>query len=245
MNLLRTNAKLAKAGPDNYLVAGLALAPHGLSGHQVCPASTVGCRAACNLWFSGQRVVPAARQRAIRDTQWLAEDRRGFLAQLHHDIAQHARRADRALLRPMVRLNVGSDLDWREVIERWPEVQFYDYTKVLSRFRAYLDGKLPPNYALTFSASERSHPATLASFLRRGGNVAAVFAVDYYPACGRIGPLPRSVRYWGAEWPVIDADKHDIRLPSVDGRGVVCGLRLKGTNAAKARGRATGFAAPC
>ncbi|WP_261342708.1 hypothetical protein [Posidoniimonas corsicana] len=44
---------------------------------------------------------------------------------------------------------------------------------------------------------------------------------------------------------MIDADKHDVRLPSVDGWGVVCGLRLKGTNAAKARGRATGFAVRC
>lgn len=245
MRLLRTNAKLAKAGPDSYLLAGLTLAPHRLSGHEVCPASTVGCRAACNLWFSGQRVLPAARNRARLDTRWLHEDRPGFLAQLDRDLAAHARRAERLGLRPLVRLNVASDLDWSETIARWPGVRFYDYTKVRSRFRAYLDGRLPENYTLTFSASESSHPATLASFLRRGGNVAAVFAVDYYPACGRIGALPRSVRYWGAEWPVIDADKYDVRLPSVDGRGVVCGLRLKGTNAAKARGRATGFAVRC
>lgn len=240
--LLRTNAKLAKAGPDNYLVAGLTLAPHGLSGHQVCPGSTTGCRAACNLWFAGQRVVPAARNRARLDTQWLFDDRPGFLAQLHRDIAAHVRKAERWGSRPLIRLNVASDLDWLDVIRQWPGVQFYDYTKIRSRFADYLAGRLPENYALTFSASELSHPSTLASYLRRGGNVAAVFDVDYYPACGRVGPLPGSVRYWGEDWPVIDADTHDIRLPSVDGRGVVCGLRLKGTNAAKARGRATGFA---
>ncbi|WP_146569107.1 GP88 family protein [Posidoniimonas corsicana] len=187
MMLLRTNAKLAKAGPDRYLLAGLTIAPHRLSGHEVCPASTVGCRAACNLWFSGQRVLPAARNRARLDTRWLHEDRTGFLAQLDRDLAAHARRAERLGLRPLVRLNVASDLDWSETIARWPGIRFYDYTKVRSRFRAYLDGRLPENYTLTFSASESSHPATLASFLRRGGNVAAVFAVDYHPACGRIG----------------------------------------------------------
>ena len=53
MKLLSTNAKLQKTTGDaaNYLVAGLTLAPHGLSGHQVCEGSSTGCRAACNLWF--------------------------------------------------------------------------------------------------------------------------------------------------------------------------------------------------
>jgi hypothetical protein len=56
MSLLRTNAKLAKnRGPAaGYAISGLTLAPHGLSGHQVCAGSSVGCRASCNLWFSGQ-----------------------------------------------------------------------------------------------------------------------------------------------------------------------------------------------
>ena len=53
-----------------------------------------------------------------------------------------------------------------------------------------LDGKLPDNYAITYLASERSHMATVASYLRAGGNVAVVFDVDYYLAAGRIGKLP-------------------------------------------------------
>lgn len=240
--LLRTNAKLAKLGGHDYLVGGLTLAPHGLSGHQVCHWSTPGCRAACNLWFAGQRVTPQARRRAKLDTQWLFEDRTGFLAALTKDIGRHAKRAKGLGLRPLVRLNVASDLDWLDVVREWPDVTFYDYTKVRSRFALYLAGQLPRNYYLTFSASEKSHTATLGSYLRKGGNVAMVLDVDYYPAVGRIGPLPESVRVHGRQWPVIDGDRHDIRLPWVDGRGVVVGLRLKGTNAAKERGRKSGFA---
>ncbi len=244
MPLLRTNAKLEKvAGQSkNYMIAGLTLAPHGLSGNQVCKGSSVGCRAACNLWFAGQRVTPQARACAIRDTKRLFDDRAAFLADLHRDITRHVRRAETAKLTPLVRLNVASDLDWLEVIERWPCVQFYDYTKIRSRFAAYLAGKLPSNYALTYSASENSHPATLASYLRKGGNVAMVLDIDYYPAVGRIGPMPSTIHIYGQQWPVIDADKHDVRLAQVDGKGVVCGLRLKGTNAAKDRARKMRFA---
>lgn len=121
---------------------------------------------------------------------------------------------------------------------------FYDYTKIRARYRRYLDGKLPANYALTFSRHEKHHTATIRSFLERGGNVAQVFDVDYYPAVGRIGELPTSTRIHGRNYRVIDGDRHDVRLPSIDGRGVVIGLRLKGTNAAKSRARSNGFALP-
>jgi len=244
MKLLSTNAKLEKSdGPAAvYLVAGLTLAPHGLSGNQVCPGSSVGCRAACNLWFAGRRVTDVARNRAIRDTQRLFSDREGFLTDLHKDIRRHVQRAEKLDLRPLVRLNVVSDLDWTDVIRRHSDVTFYDYTKVRSRFDAYLRGELPANYYLTFSASEQSDPAAMAGFLDRGGNVAVVFDVEYVPQRQRFGKLPAMARFAGRDYLVIDADPHDIRLPEVDGRGVVCGLRLKGTNAARARARKTGFA---
>jgi hypothetical protein len=74
--------------------------------------------------------------------------------------------------------------------------------------------------------------------------VAVVFDVDYYPAVGRIGKLPKTWTIGKHTAPVIDGDKHDVRLPTVDGRGVVVGLRLKGTNKAKARARHQRFALP-
>jgi hypothetical protein len=161
---------------------------------------------------------------------------------LDRDIALHVRRAEIGGLRPLIRLNVGSDLDWLQVIERWPFVQFYDYTKVSSRMRRYLAGELPANYALTFSASERTTDAQLRQVLESGGNVATVFNVAYNGQQKIYGALPKRVQLDGRRFRVVDGDRHDIRLPEIDGRGVIVGLRLKGTNAAKASARAHLFA---
>ena len=243
-SLLRTNAKLDKntGAASDYVISGLTLAPHSLSGFQVCDGRSAGCAASCNLWFAGQRVTPNARNRAMTDTRDLFSDRPAFIERLDRDIANAVRRAESYQLKPLIRLNVASDLEWFDVIERWPNVQFYDYTKIRNRFRRFLAGDLPANYALTFSRHEKHHTATIRSFLERGGNIAQVFDVDYYPAVGRVGALPESVRIHGREYRVIDGDKHDVRLPQVDGRGIVIGLRLKGTNAAKSRARYNGFA---
>lgn len=245
--LLRQNAKMEKSLVDiatgkPFLSAGVTLAPHNLSGHNVCAGASNGCAASCVLWFAGLRATSTSRNSALRDTQWYYGHRRSFIDQLNRDIANHIRRAERRQSIPVVRLNVASDLEWFDVIERWPDVTFYDYTKIRSRFAAYLAGELPGNYALTFSRHEKHHTATIASYLRRGGNVAQVFDVEYHPQSGRIGELPDTVRIHGRQWPVIDGDKHDIRLPSIDGRGVVVGLRLKGTSAAKSRARHNRFA---
>lgn len=244
MKLLSTNAKLSKTagGAAAYLAAGLTLAPAKLSGHNVCAGSTAGCRAACLAHYSGQRVTPNARAKALRDTQRFFADRAGFLADLDRDIASHVRRAERAGLRPIVRLNVGSDLDWFETIGRWSTVQFYDYTKITSRMRRYLAGELPANYALTYSASERTTDAQLREVLQAGGNVATVFNVAYNGRLKIFGALPKRVALDGASFRVVDGDLHDIRLREIDGRGVVVGLRLKGTNAAKDGARTHLFA---
>jgi hypothetical protein len=172
----------------------------------------------------------------------LFADRQAFVEGLNLDIARHVRHAEREQRIPLVRLNVASDLDWSDVISQWPTVQFYDYTKIRSRFEAYLRGDLPRNYALTFSRHERHHHATIASYLRRGGNVAQVFDVPYHPQSGKYGKLPEAITSHGVTASVVDGDNHDVRLPNTDGLGVVVGLRLKGTNAAKARARAAGFA---
>ncbi|MCS7470060.1 hypothetical protein NZK35_25735 [Stieleria sp. ICT_E10.1] len=69
--LLRTNAKLEKLAGLPYLSAGLTLAPHNLSGHNVCAGASNGCAASCVLWFAGLRVSSTSRHAALRDTQWL------------------------------------------------------------------------------------------------------------------------------------------------------------------------------
>ena len=87
--------------------------------------------------------------------------------------------------------------------------------QVLEYFRAFLAGRLPSNYSLTFSRSECNGETAL-EMAKAGANVAVVFDT-------RKGEdLPKR---WGSR-PVIDGDTHDLRF--LDARGRVVGLRAKG-----------------
>ena len=87
-----------------------------------------------------------------------------------------------------------------------PDVQFYDYTKVLN----YLDHDIK-NYNITFSDSG-ANDADIKQAMKQGHNVAVVFK----------NALPK--KYQGRR--VIDGDLHDLRFK--DPRGVVVGLIAKG-----------------
>jgi hypothetical protein len=132
-------------------------------------------------------------------------------------------------LKPAARLNGTSDLLWErfdpDLFSDFPEIQFFDYTKISQRMLNFLDGKFPPNYHLTFSADACGrHHATYVN--SRGGNVAVVF----WPF------VPKT--WWGIA--VINGDRHDARF--LDPKGVIVGLKAKGL----ARVDVHGFTArPC
>jgi hypothetical protein len=241
--ILGTNRKLAKtAGPaGSYLATGITLAPGNLSGHEVCRWRSRGCFGACVMHYAGQRRHTQSRARAIRLTQWLFADRPSFEAQLREDIELHIKRATKESRIPAIRLNAASDLDWTHIVSMYPETQFFDYTKSAARMKRYLAGELPANYALTFSASEKTPASVLRGILDEGGNVARVFTVPYCPQHDIYGDLPKTMTIDGKRFRVIDGDTHDIRIPSIDGRGRIVGLRLKGTNASKDRAVRFGF----
>jgi hypothetical protein len=120
-----------------------------------------------------------------------------------------------AVFRP----NLTSDLTWEDIadsngdtiLEKFPQTQFYDYTKSFGRVAKFLNGDFPSNYHLTFSRSE--HNETLCDMvLAMGGNVAVVFR-DQLPATWK-----------GIE--VISGDENDLRF--LDKSGVVVGLIEKG-----------------
>lgn len=136
------------------------------------------------------------------------------------DIEELVRKAKKAGLTPAIRLNGTSDYpvhNWG-LMERFPGVQFYDYTKDAVRMEHYLDGKLPKNYHLTFSRSELNHDTAL-KFLERGALVAMVF-----------DRLPKM--YAGRR--VKNGDESDLTFTR--GAGIL-GLKAKG----KARQAAPGF----
>jgi hypothetical protein len=225
------NAKTTKGESLGWLTGILYLAPYTLSGRNVCSHASPHCAEDC-LNLSGMGVFDNVQQARIRKTQLFHASPKAFVEGLDGDIGRARRKADRMTLRLALRLNGLSDLPWENLggerkvslMERHPDLTFYDYTKNPHRMAAYLDGKMPENYKLTFSRSEVNEDIADA-FVRRGGNVAAVFSTK------KKDTLPDS--YLGA--PVIDGDTHDLRF--LDPRGVVVGLRAKG----KARNNQSDF----
>ena len=160
----------------------------------------------------------------IKKTQWLFNDRPGFMRALVKQVQRIIRKAHRKGMTPAFRLNLTSDIRWElipvtvagvtfpNVMGAFPDVQFYDYTKHRNRNR----GTLPPNYHLTFSRSEDTSVSDCLSMLETGLNVAIVFDVP------KDSPLPTT--FMGK--PVVDGRVTDLRF--LDPAGVWVGLSALG-----------------
>ena len=174
------NYKIIKSNKvgDGYRSIIMHLAPYKLSGRNVCPQASTGCAAAC-LNTSGFGRYQRIQDARIKRTKLFFEDRQGFLTQLNTEIKEFVRKALKDGVKPAIRLNGTSDLKWEELAPSlftdFPEVQFYDYTKLTVRMIRYCEGKLPRNYHLTFSRSE-SNDASVNKVIGYGGNAAVVFA---------------------------------------------------------------------
>ena len=112
----------------------------------------------------------------INKTIYFMKDRATFLQQLEKEIRLFAERCRRQGYRPAVRLNGTSDVNWERfgLMEKFPGVQFYDYTKIYKRALKWAAGKLPKNYHITYSLNEDNKRQAL-YVLKRGGNISAVF----------------------------------------------------------------------
>ena len=206
--LSTANPKIQKGTKMGYLSFILHLAPADLSGRETCPKRTVGCTAAClntagrgGMFKKGEKTNTIQKAR-IRKTQQYFEQRDQFLADLEADIRKGIKMAERLGLKPAFRLNGTSDLSVEKwgIIDKFPTVQFYDYTKVLGRKVAHL-----PNYHLTFSKAD-GNDADVARALEQGLSVVAVY--DEIPAG------------------VPSADETDLRF--LDPKGTMLGLKAKG-----------------
>ena len=220
--LLNTgNYKTSKGEKYGWKTYGLHLAPFNLSGKNVCSSATVGCSTAC-LNTAGRGIMHSVQDARVKKTRRFFEDRDGFLSQLYKEIKSSVKSATKKELKSCFRLNLTSDILWeRLVVEKFPQVQFYDYTKHLKRFVRYVEGKLPSNYHLTFSRDETTPDTLVKSLCASGGNVAVVFRKK----------LPKT--WLGLE--VIDGDDSDLRFE--DDIGKIVGLVEKG----KAKDDDTGF----
>lgn len=214
MKLLTTaNYKTVKGEKLGYLTGILYLAPAKISGYEVCPRRSAGCTTAC-LYTAGMGAFSNVQQARIKKTKQFFEDRDNFLTQLRKDITALVRKAKKTNMTPAIRLNGTSDIEWIRfgIMEEFPDVQFYDYTKVLGR----LSHLRPANYHITFSRNE-SNDDECEKALRLGFNVAAVFSTK------KGEKLPHA---WKDHY-VYDGDETDLRFEDPKG-GFIIGLRAKG-----------------
>lgn len=229
------NPKIEKGNKlGNYASRPLHLAPAQLSGFEVCPMATAGCRAAC-LHTAGNPAYMQGKEKArINRTRAFFTDRAAFMTALAAEIDKTFAKNKKSRKKTAIRLNATSDIVWESMpveykgerfsslMAAFPKVQFYDYTKRHNRKNR------PANYHLTYSLAENNDGQALAA-LQSGMSVAAVLNV------GRNKSLPKTFAINGQSFNVIDGDPDDRRF--LDPSGVIVGLRAKG----KAKNDVTGF----
>ena len=213
--LSTANPKIQKGTKLGYLSFILHLAPADLSGRETCPKRTAGCTAAClntagrgGMFKRGENTNMIQKAR-IRKTEYFFNDRDAFMMDLYKDIQKAIKFADKQDLIPVFRLNGTSDLSWEKytvgstdmnLFQLFPNVQFYDYTKILGRkVSQYF------NYHLTFSKAD-GNDADVAEALMQGMSVVAVY-----------DKIPEGTP---------SADETDLRF--LDPKGIMLGLKAKG-----------------
>lgn len=228
------SAKLRHSYYHQVSTYGIYLAPSILSGFNVCPNSDY-CKENC-LNESGHNKVELLAKRAkaqetgedfsdsdinlarILKTRLFFANREVFMRLAVHEINNAMKRAKTIGHFFSVRLNCTSDisptafvLDGKNILQIFPNVSFYDYTKVPKRLE--LLSKYP-NYDLTWSidGSEKNREIGL-EFLERGGRVAVVYGTE---------KMPKSWYGYATE----DGDRSDYRPQDIN---QVCMLKFKVT----------------
>jgi len=235
------NAKTVKGQKLGYLTGILYLAAADISGRNVCSmAELAGCKAPCLVTSGMAGVFPSIMRARINKTNYFFEAREEFMRHISIDIARLIRDAAKLELTPLVRLNGTSDIKWENIplsidsrtskrigkpegeyaniFAVFPEVQFYDYTKIANR------RDIPANYDLTFSYSGLpSFQKYVAQARDAGMRIAVVFRTAE--------SIPAS--FLGLE--CIGGDDSDVR--HTEPQGVIVALYAKG----KAKTDMSGF----
>lgn len=231
---VKNSTKLVYSYNHGWLTYGIYLAPSTLARDEfhphinMCPFSA-NCKDAC-LHGAGQNKMSTIKANhigekwshitdsRIRKTHLYFDNRELFMDIMIHEIQKWKRYADKHNLHFAVRLNCTSDIsletlvkDGKNILEIFPHIQFYDYTKVPSHLA--LADKYP-NYDLTFSF-DGSNWDECKKYLDNGGKVAVVF--DYYDDNNK-QILPS---YWKG-YEVINANDYDMRF--LDPKGTIMGL---------------------
>ena len=222
-----TNAKTIKGDGDELLTAIMYLIPWKSFGANLCPsAELAACHEPC-LVSAGRGAFSSVIAGRARKTEWFAKDRNGFMLQLYLDVSRFVKYCNDRNIKPCIRLNGTSDIRWelipvgkhKNIMEAFPMVQWYDYTKIANR------RNVPDNYHLTwsYSGANPKYSDMMDTAVSNGMNVAVVFRTK--------GSIPASFK----GLPTVDGDKNDLRF--LDPKGVAVALYAKG----KAKHDTSGF----
>lgn len=205
------DAKTSKGSPWGILTAILYFAPAKQADgvHDMCPFRSAECSNACLNSAGRAGLFPSIIRARVRKTLWYLQHRASFLQALRKDIKKLIAAAAVREMTPACRINGTSDQPQlaRQIAREFPEVQFYDYTKVPGPWKRTL-----PNYHLTFSFSGENLEACMDA-LKHGINVAVVFPTRNFPET------------WNG-YRVVNGDINDLRF--MDPKGIVVGLKAKG-----------------
>lgn len=216
------DAKTTKGNGEEYVTAIMYLKPFKTLGVNLCAnAESAKCHLPC-LNSAGRGQMDSVQKGRLRKTLWFIKDRESFMAQLVKDAESFVKWCSKRKVTPCVRPNGTSDIRFElipvyrngirfpNIFAAFPEVQWYDYTKLANR------RGIPSNYSLTWSYSGASefYAKQYAMAVERGLNIAVVFRnKESIPA-----------QYLGL--PTINGDRDDLRF--LDPKGVVVALYAKG-----------------
>jgi hypothetical protein len=178
--------------------------------------------------------MPSINPARVAKTQRYFENRGAFMVELVRDIGAFVRHCAKLSVKPAVRLNGTSDIQWEvghpvvragtlyaSIFEAFPEVQFYDYTKIMKR--AYR--QLPVNYSLCLSYSGANF-AYGQSVEKAGEETGLNIAVVYRTKALRDAAMNGADNGLWSHRTVINGDETDMRF--LDPKGVIVGLYAKG-----------------
>ena len=205
------SAKLTHNGKKNMLTYGIYLASSDASNINVCPKSKM-CRESC-LVGSGYAKIDALSHNnkvlnaRIIKTRLFFANKSLFMTLMIKEINRAINKAKRLGMEFSVRLNCTSDInptvfvyEGKNILELYPNVSFYDYTKVKSHWKV---AEKYPNYYITFSRDgSKENEEECLEWLRRGNNVAVVFGVT------KTSELPKK---WKG-YDVLVGDDYDYRV---------------------------------
>lgn len=224
------NPKTEKGKGVGYWTFILHLAPASLSGWNVCPMATKGCKAAClntagrGGIMGGHGILTAEdvangirntiQHARIRRTQLFFNDRQGFMGLLVSEIQRACTLAARKGYKVAFRLNGTSDIRWETIGCRRALNESVDcaYPNIFAAFPAvqFYDytkianrKNIPANYSLTFSLAD-GNDAQANAALMSGMNVAAVFRDK--------ATVQNAIAAGYAGWPVANGDDTDLRF---------------------------------